>query len=273
MNMKNIQLSIILLLGFISIRSIWAEEMQIYTCQEPPLNFSKTLDKSIIYSDDVTGLATDIVREILNRTKNNAKIQLVPWARAYSYAQNRKNVVLYSLARIEERENLFYWVGPIALKKAILFAKLNSGIEINDLREAKYVDKIGTLRKDAKEQYLKKRGFNNIYSYNSWEKGLQLLIAGRLDLWAITDLDAPIITRQAGIDRKEIEPVFTMYEHRVYIGLSKSTSINIVNQWQSVLDEIKRDGTFENIVKKWATYYEANWIVKDGMVQVKNEQY
>lgn len=269
--MKNIQVAIILLFGIIFARITYAEELQIYTCQEPPLNFSETFEKDINYSEDVTGIATDIVREILKRTKTNAKIHLLPWARAYLYAQNRKNVILYSLARVEERENMFYWVGPIALKKIIFFSKKGSGIVITELEDAKHVGKIGTLRQDSKEQYLKKRGFKNIHRFNSWEEGLQLLLLGELDLLTQTDLDAPVIAKRAGIDINQIVPVFTVYQNRLYIGVSKSTSMKIVNQWQRVLDEIKRDGTFETIVKEWAKYYEANWIVKDRMAQVKYE--
>lgn len=269
--MKKIQF-VVLLISVTSFTSICAQDLRIYTSQEPPLNFSQTLNEDVFYSEDVTGLTTDVVREILKRTKTDAKIQLVPWARAYVNAQRAENVVIYSMIRLEQREDLFHWVGPIALKKAMLFAKKDSGIKINSLEGAKRVGTIGTLRLDAKELFLKKRGFKNIYSFNTWENGLQLLALGNIDLWTQTDFDVPIVANLAVVDLDEIESVFTMYSTASYIGISKSTSLKLVEQWQSTLDDIKRDGTFENIVKKWAKYYNSNWIIKDGMVQIGYEQ-
>lgn len=269
--MKKIQFAV-LLLSVVSYTSIYAQELRIYTSQEPPLNFTETFNKDIFYSDDVTGLATDVVREILKRTKTDAKIELVPWARAYMNAQKQENVVVYSMIRLEQREDLFHWVGPIALKKAMLFSRKDSGIKINSLDGAKRVGRIGTLRLDAKELFLKKRGFKNIYSLNTWENGLQLLALGNIDLWTQTDFDVPIVANLAGVDLDEIESVFTMYSTASYIGISKPTSLKIVEQWQGALDDIKRDGTFKNIVEKWAKYYRSNWIVKDGMVQIGYEQ-
>ncbi len=79
--MKKIQFAV-LLISVISFESICAQDLRIYTSQEPPLNFSQTLDEDVFYSEDVTGLATDFVREILKRTKTDAQIEQVPWARA-----------------------------------------------------------------------------------------------------------------------------------------------------------------------------------------------
>lgn len=36
-----------------------------------------------------------------------------------------------------------------------------------------------------------------------------------------------------------------------YIAFSKNTSPAIVSQWQSALDEIKLDGTYDAIHQKW----------------------
>ncbi len=268
--MKKIQFAVLLIIA-ISHTGLCAQGLRIYTSQEPPLNFSKTLDEDVFYSDDVTGLATDFVREIIKRTKTDAKIELVPWARAYMYAQKEKNVVVYSMVRLEQRENLFHWVGPIALKKAMLFAKKNSGIKINSLEGVKRVGTIGTLRQDAKELFLRKRGVENIQNFDSWGKGLKQLVSGGIDLWTQTDFDVQVVAKRTGIDVHEIEPVLTLYNTPIYIGMSKSTSKQIVQRWQGALDDMKADGTYEGIVNKWKDHYKSNWIVKDGMVQINYE--
>lgn len=66
----------------------------------------------------MTGVATNIVKEILLRIGSNAQIEPLPWARAYKYLlegvdDNKENIFLYSMARTELRENSFKWVGRL----------------------------------------------------------------------------------------------------------------------------------------------------------------
>lgn len=268
--MRKIQFAL-LLAGSLFLSSVSAQQLRIYTSQEPPLNFSEVYDEDAIYNNSVTGLATDVVREIIKRTKTDAKIELVPWARGYTNAQKQENAVIYSIARLEQRENLFHWVGPIAKQNAILYSKKGAKIKINNLDDLKKAGTIGTLRQDASELMLKEKGITNIHSYNSWAKGLKHLLLGKVELWTHSDFDLPIVAERAHVELDRLEPVYTLYTSVLYIGFSKSTSTAIVKKWQSTLDTIKADGTFEQIVKKWAEYYKANWVVKDGMVQIKYE--
>ncbi len=251
--------------------SLSAEEIAVYTCQVPPLNFTEHGDTRDAKSDEITGFATDIVREILKRTNQKTTIRLFPWARAYKYVQEERNVFLFSMARTSDRENMFKWVGPIARKKTILFAKKGSALNITSLDDAKRVNSIGVMREDSKEQYLKKNGFTNIDSTTTWEQSLKKLLTDRNILWINTDLDAPAIAKEAGLDINAIIPAYTMqHEYGMYIGVSKTTSDELVRQWQHALDEIRHDGTFQRLVEQWAAYYHAsNWVMKDGMLQIQ----
>ena len=165
---------------------------------------------------------------------------------------------------------MFKWVGPIASKKQLLFSKKGNGIVINTLEDAKNVKTIGTLREDAKEQYLKQQGFTNIHSSNTWPSALKMLMSDRVNLLTQTDLDIAVVAKEAGIDLDKMEAVHTLKTTILYIGVSKETSDEIVKPWQSTLDEIKRDGTFEQTIRKWAEHYNSsNWVFKDGMLQVE----
>lgn len=249
-----------------------AEEIAIYTCQEPPLNFTELGDQGGAKGEDVTGFATDVVREILARTHHETIIFLIPWARAYKLAKAEPNVFLYSMARRPNRENLFKWVGPIARKKTMLFAKRGSNLKIKSLNDAKQVTSIGTMREDSKEQYLTKEGFTNLDSAAQWDQALKKLLAGRVSLWINTDLDAPVIAKQAGINNNEIVGVYKLYDYDLYIGVSKATPDRIVSLWQHALDDLKNDGTFQHLIQKWATHYNvSNWVMEDGMLQVKHD--
>lgn len=127
------------------------KQLKIFTCEEPPTNFMQ--------DGKVTGIMTDIVTELLKRTQTDGKIKLLPWARAYKTALEEENVVLFTAGKTEQREHLFHWVGPVFLKRWVVFAKRDSRYTIKNLEDMKSVKKIVVLRNDARAQLLKKKWF------------------------------------------------------------------------------------------------------------------
>ncbi|WP_432467488.1 substrate-binding periplasmic protein [Agarivorans sp. Z349TD_8] len=247
-----------------------AQEMLGYTIHAPPLNFVLTPKQGEPGEPEITGFTTDVIKEIFHRTRDIVNIEIIPWARAYRNAKTVNNNFIFSIARTAKREAQFKWVGPIARKKARLFAKSDSLISINSLADAKKVASIGTMREDSKEQYLKQQGFTNLQSTTHWEQGLGKLLLGRTTLFAATDLDIQAISREAQINPHLMKAVFTMYGYNIYIGFSQLTSDRLIARWQAALDDMKNDGSFQKLVDKWAAYYQApNWEVKDGMLQVE----
>ena len=62
----------------------------------------------------LTGVGPDIVTAMSKAlTDNGAQIEVLPWKRAYANVLNEKNTALFSMTRIQEREDLFRWVGPL----------------------------------------------------------------------------------------------------------------------------------------------------------------
>lgn len=81
---------------------VGAQELTIISENNPPFNFVK--------HGSPTGSSMEIVREMLRRMNRTDTIQILPWARGYDLALSRPNVVLFSTARTNQRENLFFWV-------------------------------------------------------------------------------------------------------------------------------------------------------------------
>jgi polar amino acid transport system substrate-binding protein len=61
----------------------------------------------------VLGPATDLVKSVLAEAGLPYSIEVLPWARAYNIALNEPNTMIYSLARTEQREGLFQWIGSV----------------------------------------------------------------------------------------------------------------------------------------------------------------
>ncbi len=220
------------------------EISQVYICEYPPFMFTK--------DGKVTGVATEIAREIMKRLQVSYDIKSLPWKRVYSYLLEEP-VMVVMCTRTTDRENLFKWAGPVVNAPLVFFARKDSKIEINSLEDAKKVDRIGLVQGYSVEKHLRKRGFTNIDAMGTSEKTNPLkLMKGRIDLWATVDLVGIYNARLQGINPEDMMIVYVIIkDQHKYIAFSKQVPDEIVQKWQDALDEMKQDGTVEKIFDKW----------------------
>ena len=86
--------------------SAGAGVLTLLTEENPPFNFT---EKGTLH-----GSAAEIVLDMATRAGLPVKTVVLPWDAAYVRAQGEKDTCLFSTARLENRERLFLWVGPIA---------------------------------------------------------------------------------------------------------------------------------------------------------------
>jgi len=176
---------------------------------------------------------------------------LTSWKNAYNMALINPNIILFSAERTPERENLFKWVGPVGKNSSILYAKKGSRIKIKNLQEAKKIATIATTTDWFTEQYLKSEGFTNLISSPAPTDNVKQLMNGEAQLSIFTDITIPEIVNQAGYEMDDLEPVFTVTQTYFYIALSKDTPDEVMLTWQSTLDNLKKDGTFDKIYRSY----------------------
>jgi polar amino acid transport system substrate-binding protein len=235
-------IALLLLLEF-PLTGLASSKMTIITEENPPFNYTE--------KGQLTGATTAVVHEIMRRLGDPDQILVQPWARGYKRLRSEPNVVLFTTARTAEREKLFHWVGPLYVFQLQFYARKNDAPAIDNLDSAKRVGTIGTYEDDFREQLLKSLGFTNLDSSKDPLSNVRKLMSGRVDLWFYDNIGAPRLASEAGIDPKEIEAVFTYQQHFSYIAISKQTSPAIVKQWQTTLDEMKTDGSFWWLTRKW----------------------
>jgi polar amino acid transport system substrate-binding protein len=217
--------------------------LKIYTEDSPPGSYVK--------DGQPVGFAVDVVREILRRLKHPDTITVVPWSRGYTLAQNAPGVALFSTTRMAAREQLFHWVGPLYSQTWAFYGRKGAGIRIDSLAQAREVRRIGTYLKDAKAQYLQDRGFDNLVSANRNISNIRHLVDGKLDLWVSSDFNMPYLVRQAGFDPDDFEQVYAFQSVTNYIAFSLGTPPSIIHEWQQCLKDIKTDGTYAKIARKY----------------------
>ena len=240
--MKRIVLLCIALVLF-SEKPSASENLTILTENLPPLNY--------LENGTLVGPSVEIVQEIQRRIGSAEKIHVYPWARAYKIALDKENIVLFGTTQTKQRQNLFKWVGPLAIKRDVLLARKGAQISIKNLEDAKKVTRIGTLRDDTREQLLKREGFKNLESVSDEQKNAQKLAMGRIDLWAYKVPGYTTVCRLAGVDPDDFEEVYHLRKIAVSIAFSKSTADAVVAQWDSAFRAMEADGTLQKIREKW----------------------
>ena len=221
-----------------------AAELRVITEDKPALNYMK--------EGQLVGPSVEIVREIMKRLKLATTIEVLPWARAYDLLQREPNIALFSTTRIEPREKLFKWIGPIAQKDWIFLAKKNSALKIQNIEDAKKVSLIGTYQDDSKEMYLKSIGFKNLEAVIDDHLNPKKLLAGRIDLWISALVDYKIAIESEKLNPDDFRVVFNIKKQQLYIAVSKQADDALVKKWQKTFDEMVQDGTVAKIQSKFS---------------------
>lgn len=231
--------SLVFLAGLVCVQH--ANAVTFLTEENPPFNY--TADKK------TTGIATQVVLEIARRAGEPADIRLSGWDAAYRSAQVENNTCLYSTARLENRENLFQWVGPIAANRWALFAREDFNRKLASLKDLHSL-RIGGVVLDAKVDYLRARGVTTYRDANRDEDNPSRLFLkpqdpNYIDLWVTGYYTAAELAKKA--KSGPVKPVFLLQEIPLYLACSPRTAKATLQKFSAALEAMKKDGTLQRI--------------------------
>lgn len=210
-------------------------KLRIITEVYPPYNFT---DKD----KNVTGQSTEIVQAILQKLGTNAAIEVMPLADGLNLVQKGPGMMIFSINRTPQREELFKWVGPIGNYKQAFYAKKGSTIELNRLEDAKKVGRIGVYRGDAGNQFLTAQGFNNLDESQTDVEALKKLIDNKVQLWLGNTEGLMLTAKEAGISADALVALPTVViQADLYIAFSKDIPDATIAIWQKTLDSLKQE--------------------------------
>ncbi len=134
------------------------------------------------------GLSTEIVSELGRRSGIALEIKSLPWEKAYVATQADKETCLYSTVRLDNRERLFFWIGPIATNKWVLIGKGDFAGTVKVVEDAKRY-RVGVVAKDAKIEFLMSKGVTDLREVSDDSLNPSRLVLNRddpnrIDLWA-----------------------------------------------------------------------------------------
>lgn len=226
------------------------KSIDVVTEEFPPFNYTE--------NGRVTGYATEVVEAVLGEIGVKGHFHVLPWTRAMRWAQEKEDVLIYSIARNETREKTFKYVGQITEGENYFYALKQRHIAPTSLEDAKKFV-VGVVHDDIKEEMLEKQGFilnKNLLPVQMSEQNYRMLKAGRIDLWPMNNVAMTYIVRKCG-DEPDwlVEPVLRIDSIFPYEGdfmaFGSHTSDDMVELFRQGLDRIKASGKFREISSKW----------------------
>jgi polar amino acid transport system substrate-binding protein len=205
------------------------------------------------YMDNKTlkGMAVDVVSEMAKRAGIAAEYELMSWKDAYERAQRDRSTCVYSTARLENRERLFHWVGPIVENRWAAFAKQGAKQKPKALADLRYV-RVGVLDGDAKATYLMDNGIaaalNRVSddALNPPKLTADKNEPGKIDVWVTGYYSAKAVAAKTATS--DIEHLFTFETSPNYLACNFGVKKEQLDKLSAALASMKKDGTWEKIV-------------------------
>lgn len=211
------------------------ERLVLVTEEYPPYNMSDA-------KGHVVGVATDIVRALLEAAGYQHELAVYPWARAIAMARNQLNTCVYSMSRTPEREALYKWIGPLVFNDWTLFAR--SGTSRPGHMEELLNMRIGSYQGDAIVSWLQTRGYQ-VDVAPSDDANPRKLLAGRIDFWATGRLIGQYRLQQQNITG--IEPVLSFNRSEMYLACNRQLPDEQVKLLNATLAGLDKRGVIKRI--------------------------
>lgn len=232
--MKKVFLYVLLLCSF----HIFAQ-LLVYAPAYPPM---------VIYdqkSGEISGHATEVVRQLAAKAGIDIEIKILPWSNAYSKARNGKNIMLFPVIRTPERELLFHWIGPVNKFHYGIYSLEPIEQELTSL-DSMGNSRIGVLRGGIDSSYLKKHNYPKITEGNSIDQLITMLIKGRIEYLMVDDSTLKYYLGLNGLGK-----LTKVYRHLSlddvtdnpysYLVLSKNSDKVYLERLQDVMNDMWKD--------------------------------
>jgi polar amino acid transport system substrate-binding protein len=201
-----------------------AVSLQVVTENNPPFNFQE--------GKDVMGTSTASVRELLAKASVDGKFYVLKWNDAYTRAQKNANTCIYSTVRVENREKLFKWYGPIGTNAWALYALPSFDKTLGSVTDARFY-RIGGVKNDAKVDFLRGAGASSIREAERDADNPVRLTRPKndpnaIDLWVTTQATARETAAKAGV--RDLKEVLVVKKQELYLACNPRTDKDILEK-------------------------------------------
>lgn len=234
------------LLSIAALSNVSAQSIHLMTEPFPPLNMTKS-ESSYGRNHKVTGFATDIVREVFDRTTTDLEITLYSsWDRGFEKALTKPSFGIYSTFRTPEREDKFKWVGPLFKEDWIILANPESEVKVSKLEDLKNY-RVGSYAEDPITDYLKSKGVNVITATSDVVNATKMKL-GKIDVWATSSLSGPYIAKRQQLN---LANIYKFHTNGLWLAMNKQTDDKTISQLNATLTKMKTAGEVKKIISQY----------------------
>jgi polar amino acid transport system substrate-binding protein len=212
----------------------------------------------IVESQQMSGFATEIVRQTFAKAAIAYQIEAYPWSRAYQLALRTPNTCIYSISRSQERQPLFHWIGAISYNITAFYSlRKRTDIQLNTLADAKsYVTAV--TKDDITHHYLAKNGFKEgeqLYLLQNISMMLNVLQNREdIDLVLVNDTILKYRAQESGIKLDALQKQLSLPELPLdfHLACSLTTNPEVISRLTRSLQQLKAQGDFAKILAAWS---------------------
>ena len=178
-------------------------------------------------------------------------IEFLPWSRGYDMLLHKKNTVLFTTFKTEERIPLFLWAGPINKSRVCLITLRTSHAQINTLEDcSKYT--VGVVADYASAFMFKKRAeAKKLETVSCIQVNIKKLISGRIDMLVFDEVAFYNTAESMGYSRDLFEPKWTLVDGETFYAFNKDTNKALVERFQHAFDKVKASPEYKEIIRRY----------------------
>ncbi|QDG76515.1 ABC transporter substrate-binding protein [Labrenzia sp. PHM005] len=217
---------IVCLFGLVSHAAADAErpDLLIYTENYEPFYFRDE-------NGGIAGRVTNIVRTLAQDAGVSITMRLAPFKRGLLVTQRKPNTCFMALWRTEAREPNFEWVGPLQIDGFAYFALAENKIKLSAHSDT-FAYSTGAVAGWTSTMDAQQAGHPRLTLVDSDILNVDMLLAGRIDLWLGGLLSAPYIADKRGI---KIKNVFTLKEVDLSLACHPDSNPDVLSRLRKSL--------------------------------------
>ncbi|MFY7865966.1 substrate-binding periplasmic protein [Roseateles sp.] len=214
-----------------------------FTESLPPLNYAS--------DTGAAGFSVELLRMMANEAKVKLDIEVQPWTRAMRSAAETRDSVLFSLARLPEREPLYQWLGPISERRIVIYRLSKRKDLVFEGLMPLRGGRLGVVRDSASGKQLLAQGLKSEEEIE-WAQddasNVRKLLASRMEFLVILDWAAAWQMRQLKLPFSALTQVHELDTRLSYwYGLHPSLDPALRQRLQAALDGLRRDGRYAKL--------------------------
>ncbi|WP_082769000.1 substrate-binding periplasmic protein [Paraglaciecola hydrolytica] len=199
------------------------------------------------------GPSFEILQAVLKEAQLEAKVEFMPWVRAFSTAKNNPNTLILSMIKTPDREADFHWIIKVSnLSRVFISLASKPENHVDHIQQAKN-KLVAIVLGSANYNELTAHGFSeqkNLYIVPDSELMVTLLANGRVDLVYEDPTNIRNILNKQ--DKKDVDirykEISAENERSSYIAINKNSDMAIVNRLQQAARKFEQTPEYAELL-------------------------